>query len=181
MKSIMVVFAFLSALPVHGQDFDLKFLDKFASKSSNNVDVALDGSLLQMASRLLSGSDPEQARIKKVVAGLKGIYVKSFEFEKEGEYTEADVSGVRALLKGPNWSRIVGVKNKKDTENAEIYVQTAGANRIGGLAIIATSPKELTVVHILGSINLDDLSLLADYGVPQVDLGPGKGSHKDSK
>ena len=79
-----------------------------------------------------------------------------------------------------NWTRIVGVKSKKDGENAEIYLQTAGANKIGGLAIISTGPKELTVVHILGTIDVDDLSTLAEYGVPSVDLAPGKSPRKES-
>ncbi len=180
MKIIVAICALVCVLPAHGEDFDLKFLNKFASKASNNVDVTLEGSLLQMASRLLSSSDPEQAKIKKVVSGLKGIYVKSFEFDKEGEYSEADLAGVRALLKNPSWSRIVGIKSRKDGENTEIYLQTAGNNQVGGLAIIAAGPKELTVVHILGSINLDDLGALEDYGVPQIDV-PSAKPHKESK
>ncbi|MDQ2900393.1 MAG: DUF4252 domain-containing protein [Acidobacteriota bacterium] len=152
------------------QRFDLKFLNKFAARASDTVDVTLDGQVLQLAGKFLSGNNPDEAKMKKLVNGLKGIYVKSFEFEKEGQYSDSDLAGIRAQLRSPGWSRIVGVKSKKEGENSEIYLQTNGKSA-GGLTIISTGPKELTVVQILGSINLDDLSELSgNLGVPQLHL-----------
>ena len=56
--------------------------DKLAAKSSSTVDVSLDGSLLRFATKFLSDKDDDEAKVKKLVGGLKGIYVKSFEFKK---------------------------------------------------------------------------------------------------
>lgn len=165
----------LAALPATAwqQEFDLKFLNKFAARASDTVDVTLEGQVLQLAGKFLSGNNPDEAKMKKLVNGLKGIYVKSFEFEKEGQYSDSDLAGIRSQLKGPGWSRIVGVKSGKEGENAEIYLHT-GSKSVGGLTILATGPKELTVVQILGVINLDDLSdLSGNLGVPQLHLEPG--------
>ncbi len=184
MKNARVWILFMAATPALAweQGFDLKFLNKFASKASDSVDVSLDGSLLQLAAKFLSGNSPDEAKIKRLVNGLKGIYVKSFEFEKEGEYNESDLAGIRSQLKSPGWSRIIGVKSKKEGENSEIFLQTNGGTP-AGLTIISTGPKELTVVQILGSISLDDLSQLSgNLGVPQLNLEQsGKPPKKEPK
>ena len=182
MKNARVWFLLVAATPALAweQGFDLKFLNKFAAKASDSVDVSLDGSLLQLAAKFLSGNSPDEAKIKRLVNGLRGIYVKSFEFEKEGEYNESDLAGIRSQLKG--WSRIIGVKSKKQGENSEIFLQTDGGTP-AGLTIISTGPKELTIVQILGSISLDDLSSLSgSLGVPQLNLDhSGKAPKKEGK
>src|SRR5579872_2433672 len=140
----------------YGQALDLKHLGRLADKASDVVDVAVDGALLKLGAKFLSADDPDQAKIKKVVAELKGIYVKTYKFEREGAYSESDIESIRKQLEAPGWSRIVGVRSKKDSENAEIFLKTGGPD--GGLAIICANPKELTVVNIVGKIDLDELS-----------------------
>lgn len=163
----------------YGQGLDLKHLNRLAAKASDVTDVTLDGSLLKLAAKFLSADDPDQVKIKKLVAGLKGIYVKTFEFENEGEYAESDVSSIRKQLQSPGWSRIVTVHSRKDGENAEVYINTGGSDS-GGLAIICANPKELTVVNIVGKIDLDELSELGgNMGVPKIDIEKPKPLKKD--
>jgi hypothetical protein len=148
--------------------------DKLAARASDTVDVNLDGSLLRFATKFLSDDDKDEAKVKKLVSGLKGIYVKSFEFKKPGEYTAADVDSFRALLHSPDWQRIVGVHSNEDGENVEVYIKNEGKG-IGGLAIIASEPKQLTLVNIVGAIDLDSLSELGGhFGIPDVDVDKKK-------
>jgi len=166
-------------LPAYGQvaRLQLNNLEKLSKKAAEVVDVQLDGPMLKLASKFLSqDEDAEAAEVKELVKDLKGIYVKSFEFDKEGEYSDDDVDAIRAQLKGPGWSRIVGVVSKREHENTEVYMMAMGAaESIQGLAIIAAEPKELTVVNILGPIDLDKLSALEGHmGVPKLDLEKGK-------
>jgi len=141
--------------------------DKLAAKASDTVDVSLSGSLLRFATKFLSDDDKDEAKVKKLVGGLKGIYVKSFEFKKPGEYTAADVESFRAPLRPPDWERIVGVHSTEEGETVEVYVKNEGKG-IGGLAIIASEPKELTLVNIVGAIDLDSLSELGGhFGIPE--------------
>jgi len=143
--------------------------DKLAAKASDTVDVSLSGGLLRLATKFLSDDDKDEAQVKKLVGGLKGIYVKSFEFKKEGEYSPADIDGFRAALKG-DWQRIVGVHSSEDGENVEVYIKNESKG-IGGLAIIATEPKEVTLVNIVGPIDLDSLSELGGhFGIPEVEV-----------
>ena len=148
--------------------------DKLAARASDTVDVSLSGSVLQFATKFLSDSDKDQAKVKKLVGGLKGIYVKRFEFKKPGEYSAADVESFRVPLRPPDWQRIVGVHSSEDGENVEVYIKSDGKG-IGGLAIIATEPKELTLVNIVGAIDLDSLSELGGFsGIPDVEVDKKK-------
>lgn len=144
----------------------LPSLDKLAQRATESVDVTLDASMLQLASGFLSADDPDQARVKKLVAKLKGVYVRSFEFDREGQYSASDVEGVRASVKGPGWTRIVGVKSLKG-ENSEVYVKKDG-NQFAGIVVIDAEPKELTVVDIDGPIDPEELSELGGHmGIPK--------------
>src|SRR6185503_18347920 len=69
-------------------------LDALAAKASETVDVNIDESLMQMTAKFLSSKDPDEAKVKDLVNGLKGIYVKSFEFESEGQYSAADLESI---------------------------------------------------------------------------------------
>ena len=154
-------------------------LDRLAAKATEVVDVTMDANLLQLAGRFLSDKDPDDAKVKKMITGLKGIYVRSFEFAKAGEYQESDVEPLRAQLHAPTWSRIVGVRSQKSGDNAEVYVKTENG-KIGGLAILATEPKELTIVSIEGTIDPDQLSELGGhFGIPKVDTRKETGHGKD--
>ena len=169
------VLALLIVMPLSAQEIKLPpNIEKLADKAREVVDVTMDGSLLQLASRFLSGRDPDEARVKKLVAGLKGVYVKSFEFDSRGEYDDKDLDPIRAQLKAPGWSKIVGVKDKRNNENAEVYIKS-DATGIIGLAVIAAEARELTIVQIVGSIQPEDLrDLGGHFGVPRMDFGRGK-------
>jgi hypothetical protein len=171
----------LGSLPALIRADDIKLpasLDHLAEHATESVDVTLDQSMLQLASKFLSNDDPDQVKAKKLVGKLKGIYVRSFEFDKEGQYSKADVEAIRSQLKSPQWSRIVGVKSIKG-ENSEVYVQK-NADQFLGLVVIATEPKELTIVHIDGPISPDELSELSgQMGIPKI--MKDKAKSKDSK
>lgn len=169
MKKIAI--AWFALLPLAAQELRLPpNLEKLADKAREVVDVTMDASLLQLAARFLSDRDPDEARAKRLVSGLKGIYVRSFEFESRGEYQESDLDPLRAQLKAPGWSRIVGVRSRKNGENAEVYLKSENG-AITGLAVISTEPKELTVVQIIGPIQPEDLrDLGGHFGIPRMDL-----------
>ncbi len=147
-------------------------LEQLAAKATEVVDVTMDAQMLQFASKFLDKEGDAEA--KQLVSGLKGIYVRSLEFSKPGEYSEQDVESLRSLLKASVWSRVVGVRSKKQGENADVYFRMENG-KVMGLAIIATEPKELTFVHIDGPIDPDKLEgLSGHFGIPQVDVDKTK-------
>ena len=144
-------------------------LDALAAKASQTVDVNIDERLMRLAGGFLSGKNADEAKVKELIAGIKGIYVKVFEFEKEGEYSTADLESVRTQLRNPAWSRIVNVKSRKEG-NLEVYLMSS-ETKLGGLAVLATDLKEITVVNIVGEVDLEKLSQLeGHFGVPDLDI-----------
>jgi hypothetical protein len=167
MAGLLVVTA---AFAVQAQDprVQTASLDHLVAKASQTVDVNIDERLMKLASKVLSDKDAEEREVKQLVAGIKGIYVRRFEFETDGQYTAADVESIRSQLRAPSWSRMVNVTSRKDGA-LEVYVLFNG-EQVGGLAVIATDDREFTVVNIVGPVDLDKLAKLeGQFGVP--DLG----------
>ena len=170
-----------ASVPAVGQNPRLKInnLEKLSSKAAEVVDVTLDESMLKLASKFLA-AERDEAEARELIKDLKGVYVKSFEFDKEGEYSQEDVEAIRSQLTAPGWTKVVGVRSKHDGDVAEVYLMTESNTRnILGLAIIAADPETLTVVNIIGPIDVDKLSALeGKMGIPRLDLEKGKASKK---
>ncbi|HET6980140.1 MAG TPA: DUF4252 domain-containing protein [Pyrinomonadaceae bacterium] len=164
-----------SALAANAQDsrIQMSSLDHLAAKASQTVDVSIDERLMKMAVRLLSDKDEDEREVRKLVAGLKGIYVKSFEFDTEGQFVVADLEPIRTQLRGAGWTRMVNVTSRKEG-NLEVYLQFAGET-VNGLAVLVTDTKELTVVNIVGPVDLDKLAQLeGQLGVPELGIEKSK-------
>jgi Domain of unknown function (DUF4252) len=171
---LLVTVLFLPSI-INAQDPKLQLaqLDHLAGKANETVDVSIDERLMQMAAKLLDPKDEDEAQIKQLVAGLKGIYVKSFEFDNENEYTAADVELIKSQLRQPSWSRLVYVTSKKEG-NVEVYISMTG-QQVNGLAVLSVEPKELTVVNIVGPVDIEKLAKLEGrLGIPELGIHDNK-------
>jgi hypothetical protein len=157
----------LAAVAAWTQQLDLSSLDRLESRAKERSIIDLDPEKLKMASGLL----PEQANAK--LAGARAVHVRSYEFDRPGQVTASDLDGVRSQLKGPNWSRIVDVKEKD--EATEIWFYSEGG-KMGGMAILSVERDELTVVNIVGAIDLKSLGNLGSLGIPNIQSNLGGGS-----
>jgi hypothetical protein len=178
---LTAIFIFgVSATVVMAQDSRLQLsgLDHLASKASQTVDVNIDERLMRLAAKAFSDHDADEREVKKLIAGVKGIYVKSFEFDSDGQFSTADVDAIRTQLRGPGWTRLVNVTSKKDG-NLEVYLLLNG-EQIGGLAVLSSDVRELTVVNIVGPVDLDKLSKLeGQFGVPELGIESTKTKTKN--
>jgi hypothetical protein len=176
--SILLLLLVGSAFTARAQGPKLQMdqLDFLANKASETVDVKLDERLMQTTAKFFSGK--EDADIKEVLKGIKGIYVKSFTFEKDGEYSQVEVDSIVSQLHGNTWSKILSVKSRKSGDNVEVYLNMVG-EQITGLAVLSMEPREFTVVNIVGPIDLDKLSKLeGQFGVPDLGIEQDKTKKK---
>ena len=179
---ISVLFVIATTITSHAQDprIRLAHLDYLAKKASETVDVNIDERLIQLAAKLFNDKDEDEAKVKKLVNGLKGIYVKSFEFENENDYSSADVDSIRSQLREPVWSRLVNVTSKRDGI-VEVYIALNGSDVLG-LAVLSAEPKELTVVNIVGPVDLEKLAKLeGNLGIPDLGIEPTKHKTKNEQ
>jgi len=162
MKALAAVCVFALALAAQQFKFNL---DHLASKAAEKVELSLDANMLQLAARILSSKESDEAAVKKMLSGLQGVYIRSFDFKNDGEYSKADLEQIRAQLKAPEWSRPINVTDEGET--LEVWVRTE-QGKMSGLAILASEPRSLTVVNIVGSIDLNSLSELGGkFGIPR--------------
>jgi hypothetical protein len=166
----------ISTLRGFGQDAKLQLdnLNKLSDKAARVTDVTLDGSLLQFAVNMIEKIDPEDKdvdQLKSIVKNLKGIYIKSFEFDEASQYSKADVDAIRSQLTSPRWSKIVQSVEKRHNEYDEIYLLKNG-DRVAGVVILVAEAKELTVVNLVGEVPVDKVASLERH------LAPGE-KHSD--
>lgn len=174
------LFIMIAAATATAQDARINTaqLDTLAAKANQVVDVNIDERLMQFAAKLLKKEKPDEAAVKDMINGLKGIHVKALEFEKEGQYTPADLEIIRSQVRNVPWSRIVGVTSKREG-NVEVYLHMNGP-QVGGLAILAFGPKEMAVINIVGPVDLDKLSKLeGNFGIPDLEIESPKSKPKN--
>jgi hypothetical protein len=154
-----------AAVPASAQRINLDF-PGLADRAEEVVDVTLDASMLKMAAKFLSGNDADERAVRDMILHLDGIYVRSYEFAHEGEYDHKLIDQVLSQL-GPTWKPLVTVRSKK-RENVNIMANMRG-EQVTGLVIIATEPREFTVVNIAGPIDIDRLAgLSGQFGIPEL-------------
>ena len=179
---IVLLLIVSSTLVANAQDSRIQTasLDHLAAKASESVDVSVDERLMKMAAKVFSDQDADERKIKKLVEGLKGIYVRSFEFDASGQYTDADLESIRTQLRGPGWTRMVNVTSKKDGK-LEVYLLFHG-DMVNGLAVLHSDEKELTIVNIVGPVDLDKLAQLeGQFGVPELGIESQKPKTKNEQ
>jgi hypothetical protein len=160
-----------AAALAQGARLRLDHLDRLASHAEESVNVAIDAAMLKMASGFLKAGGNDAA-LKELVAGLEGVYVRSLQFERDGAYTPDDVRAIRQQLTAPGWSRLVTVDSKREGELVEVYSWRVGEAPLG-LAVLVAEPRELTVVNIVGPIDLSKLGALqGSLGIPALPIEP---------
>ncbi|HEU4766304.1 MAG TPA: DUF4252 domain-containing protein [Pyrinomonadaceae bacterium] len=179
-----LLFAVLISAPIvaaQAQDSRIQTasLDHLAAKASQTFDVNMDERLIKLAAAVFS-DDGDEKKVKELLVGIKGIYVKHFEFENDGQYTPADIESIRTQLRTPSWSRLANFTSKKDG-NLEVYLLMTG-EKVGGLAVLSSNERELTIVNIVGSVDLEKLAQLeGQFGVPELGIQPGKAKPKNEQ
>ena len=175
-KITLLIFVLALAAPLYAQRLNLDF-PALAERASETTDVTLDGPMLRLAAKFLNSHDPDERDAKDLIKSLAGIYVHSYEFDKDGEYDRSVIEKVRSQL-GPSWRPMVTVRSRVK-ENVDIYLDTRG-DSITGLLIISAEPRELTFVNIVGPIDLDKLAgLEGEFGIPRISRSreSGRGKH----
>ena len=145
-------------------------LDAYEASASDSVEVTLDARIIQTAAKALSDKEPDERAVKLLLAGLKGVYVRAFQFEREAAYRDADVEALRARFRSPEWSRVVGVRSRRYGDNVDVFVSASGA-QLNGLAVVIAAPKELVYVQVSGPIDLERLrDIEGRFRFPKLEL-----------
>jgi hypothetical protein len=136
---------------------------ELAARASNVTEVTLGKNMLAFAAKFMDGKDKDEAATKKLIDGLDGIYVRSYEFDKEGKFSLEQVEQLRKYFETSEWSPIVRERERKTGETTDVMVKLVNGET-HGMFILTVEPKELTIVLILGPIRMDELGKLSGIG-----------------
>lgn len=132
---------------------------ELSSRASDVTEVTLNKSMLAFASRFLHGRDDDDAATRRLIEGLDGIYVRNYEFDKDGQYSPDQIEKLRQAIMTPDWTPVVHEHERRSGETSDILVKVVnGENR--GLFICSAEPREISIVLILGPIRVEDLGKL---------------------
>ena len=173
-------FGFIVAIlawPLAAQEVDLSILKSFESKAreTSNIDLGPEQMGLVKGFSGLVGGDLGDA-----TAGLKRVKVYTLEFDKDGMYNMADAESVRTKVKADSkWMSLISVKEKGGF--TEIMTHKGPTGDIDGFLILAAEPRELTVVNIIGTLDMNKLAKLGGkFGIPKIEVDKDhKNKNKD--
>jgi hypothetical protein len=158
---------------------------ELASKASNVTEVTLGKNMLAFAAKFLDGKDRDNEATRHLIEGLDGIYVRDYEFDKEGQYSIDDIQKLRSYFETSEWSPIVRERDKKSGESTDVMMKIVNGET-HGMFILDVEPKELSIVLILGPVKMEDLHKLSGLGglgsLGDIDTGShGKNKEKLDK
>jgi hypothetical protein len=164
--SLLLLFASLASAEQNDPFLHMNWAS-LAPHAAERVEVNLDGLMLSMASKFIPDEDADAARVKRILGRLKGVYVHSYEFDRDGQYSASELDALRAQLRGSEWKNIVQSRNASDGEDTRIYIKGTDSS-VDGLVVISAEPRQLTVVSVVGSITPEDIrSLEGKLGIPK--------------
>ena len=147
-----------------------------AERATHVTEVTLDKNMLAFAARFMEKDDDEG---KEMIKNLKGVYVREYEFDKDHSYTAEELEGLRKYMQGADWSPMVHERTKGVPEGSDVYVKLVDG-QMQGLYVLDAEARELSLVLILGPIDMDKIGALGgNFGIPKDAVKSAKKAMKE--
>jgi hypothetical protein len=141
-----------------------------AERATHVTEVTLDKNMLAFAAKFMDkdkDDDEDDKAVKDMVRNLKGVYVRDYEFDKDHSYTGEELEGLRKYFEGSNWSPMVHERTKGIAEGTDVYLKLEDG-KVQGLFVLDAEARELSLVLILGPVDIDKISELGgSFGIPK--------------
>jgi len=167
---------FFSLVAFAEQELDLSFLKGLEAKASEFTDINLGPEQLQLMMGFAGDVGKDLLGLGK---SIERVQVKTFQFDKEGVYSIADMDNLRARLKADDYVPFISVKEKKGFTE---IVMRKGPKGMRGFVVLVAEPRELTIVNIVGDLDMNSLGKLSGkFGIPNIEMNQGTKSGKGAK
>jgi hypothetical protein len=181
---IMLLLFGLTAMTANAQDAHLRFdrLNGLENRAQDVVEVNIDGKLLDLAKRVMvKVNDPNSKKVSQAISGLKGIYVRVYNFEKENEYNITDIDEIRSQLNAPGWEKLANVRSKKNNQKVDVYTMFTG-DQMSGVAVVVSDSKSIAVINVIGPIDIDLLAEMSGkLNIPKIEIERDANGEKPKK
>jgi hypothetical protein len=133
----------------------------------SRTEFRLDHSMLVLASKL----DKDNADLRRVIAGVNGVSVRSFRFAGEVPLYPAIMESIREQYRGAGWLHLVSDHKSGNGMHTDLWIHLDEA-AIRDIAVLLVRAKQVSFVAASGSVTpLDLLHLSGHFGIPKMDRG----------
>jgi hypothetical protein len=158
--ALIACVTFSACAAAQSPELKLPVFTQLRALATESVDISLGSLPIKLAS-WFAGENDAGDDAKKVLQGLQSLRVQHYEFASDYVYAKSDVDAVRSQLAGAGWSQLVRVHEHKKDQNVDVYLHLDG-DHITGLAIVASEPREFTIVNAVGSLDLQQVNKLRE-------------------
>lgn len=177
LKVVLIAFGLLAATANAQDAARIRFenLNALENRAQEVVEVNIDGKMLDLAKRVMvKVNDPDAKKIGQAISGLKGIYVRVYNFANENAYNAGDVEQIRAQLSAPDWTRLANVRSKKNNQKVDVFTHFTG-EAMSGVAVVVSDTKSIAVINVVGPIDIDLLAEMSGkMSIPKIDIEQDK-------
>jgi hypothetical protein len=158
-SALLALLLFCAAPMTRAQEARLRLdhLDRLAARATESVEITMNDVQVQFLRKLVSLGESERSKLKELLSKLKGVYVRGYEFARDGEYSDSDIEEIRAQLRSPGWERIVEVRSRNKSD--EVFFMPRD-DEIAGFAAVSTGPRKVCVINLVGPMDMDEMALL---------------------
>ncbi|MEJ1963728.1 MAG: DUF4252 domain-containing protein [Gammaproteobacteria bacterium] len=168
--AVALVLGVLSAAAEAGSPrLKLPSFANLESQAVESVDVTFGWVPLHLAGWFIGDDDPDGAEVRQLLKSIKSISVRHYRFGSDFVYSMKDLDAIRAQLSGQGWFPLVQVRDRRQDENVDVFFALDG-DKITGVAIIASEPREFTILNIVGKLDMDQVERWA----AQAESGKGR-------
>jgi hypothetical protein len=154
-----------------------------AERATHVTEVTLDKNMLAFAAKFMDkdkDDDKDDEAVKDMIRNLKGVYVREYEFDKDHSYTAEELEGLRKYFEGSDWSPMVHERTKGVAEGTDVFLKLVNG-QVQGLFVLDAEAKELSLVLILGPVDIDKISSLGGtFGIPKDAVKSVKKAQKEA-
>lgn len=143
-------------------------IDALEQSASSKSGFSFDHSMLVLASKL----DPDNEDLRRVIAGVSGLSVRTYHFRSPSSYDTAALNALNDEYRTAGWKRVVDKGGKsQDSGLTSVWVRMEN-NAVANVALLLAKPNEVNFVAVSGSISpVDLLHLCGHFGIPKIEGG----------
>lgn len=135
--------------------------------AESRTEFTLDHALLVMISKL----DKNNEDLRKVIAGVNGVAVRSFRFP-EGVYCDpVAMASISEDFRAAGWQHLVSKHKNAVGETTDLWLRIDQVS-IRDIAVLLVKAREVDFISASGSVTpLELLHLSGHFGIPKMDSG----------
>jgi hypothetical protein len=143
-------------------------IEDLQQTASSKTNFTFDHSMLVLASKL----EPDNEDLRRVIAGVSGVSVRSYHFPESWQLDPAALNSMKEEYRAVGWKQLMNNHEKGGGLGVtDLWVRFEN-NAVSNVAILLARSNEVKFVVVSGSISPLDISHLGGhFGIPKIEGG----------